>query len=69
MSVAGGSAPKVKWVRFRVNDERLKEVRKVELGPRPRMPSIVPDVLFESRKVMFHARIPAPTPILNISLA
>lgn len=69
MSVTGGSASKVKCVRFRVNDERLREVIKVELGPRPRMPSTVPGVLFDSRKVRFHARIPAPAPILKISLA
>jgi hypothetical protein len=56
MSVAGGSAPKVKCVRFRVKDERLREVRKVELVPSPRIPSIVPGVLFESMKVRFHAR-------------
>jgi hypothetical protein len=69
MSVVESSAPKVKFVRFRVKDERFREVRKVELGPRPRMPSIVPDVLFESRKVRFHARFPAPPKILKLSLA
>jgi hypothetical protein len=40
MRGSGGRA-NVKWVRFRVKDEALMDLRKVEEGPRPSIPSIV----------------------------
>lgn len=68
MRGSGGRA-KVRWVRFRVKDEALMDLRKVEEGPSPSMPSIGFYVLFESKNVRFHARIPAPPHMLKISLA
>jgi hypothetical protein len=68
MRGSGGRA-KVRCVRLRVKDETFMDLRKVEERPSPSIPSIGFYVLFESKKVRFHARILAPPQMLKISLA